>query len=394
MIRANRALIAILVLLAGIGADAAQIEVTALDGTRIRGEVLTLVPQLTLKNADGETELAWSEVLAIEPLHGSEPEEQNAEATPFRFSLIDGSRFGASIKSAAGREVSVRVLGDQPARISLSQIRSIVSSSASVAVLDRVRDAAKIEQQDVAILPRGDTAVTLRGTLLRVESERVVFRWNKRELPLPWSKLGALIMANPPHADASATVRLISGDVFAGRVHDGNERTLTLRSPVFSDLIVAWERIERIDCRSRRMVYLSDIEPAMYEFEPFFKKQWHFARDKSLRGLPIRLGGRDYQKGISVKSRSVLVYELDGTYKQFAATVGILDEMKKRGDVEMIVMGDERVLWKSEHVRGGQPPVDVLVDLSGVRGLALIVDYGADLDLSDHACWAGARLIR
>ncbi|RMF82449.1 MAG: hypothetical protein D6744_06075 [Planctomycetota bacterium] len=60
----------------------------------------------------------------------------------------------------------------------------------------------------------------------------------------------------------------------------------------------------------------------------------------------------------------------------------------------MKVVGDGQVLWESPSVRGNQPPQELLVDVTGVRRLTLVVDYGADLDLSDHVIWALPRVMR
>jgi len=93
-------------------------------------------------------------------------------------------------------------------------------------------------------------------------------------------------------------------------------------------------------------------------------------------------------------SRAALIYALNGRYRQFAAVVGIADEMAERGDVTVAVVGDGRILWEAKGVRGGETPREVLVDISGVKELGLHVDFGGQLDLSDHVCWAFARVIR
>ena len=73
---------------------------------------------------------------------------------------------------------------------------------------------------------------------------------------------------------------------------------------------------------------------------------------------------------------------------------GILDEMEDRGNVTMRVLGDGGLLWQRENVRGGAQPERVVIAVTGVYELTLAVDFGRDLDLSDHAAWAFARLIR
>jgi hypothetical protein len=68
--------------------------------------------------------------------------------------------------------------------------------------------------------------------------------------------------------------------------------------------------------------------------------------------------------------------------------------MGERGCVSMRVFGDGEVLWEATQVRGGQTAREFIVDVGGVQRLVLVVDYGEDLDLSDHAAWGSARLIR
>ena len=57
-------------------------------------------------------------------------------------------------------------------------------------------------------------------------------------------------------------------------------------------------------------------------------------------------------------------------------------------------IGDGRELFKSETLRGGAKPVDISVDISGVKLLELSTDAADGLDLGDHANWADLRMIR
>ena len=142
------------------------------------------------------------------------------------------------------------------------------------------------------------------------------------------------------------------------------------------------------------MTYMSDLTPKSYEFTPFVSKHWNYARDKTLTGREIRLGGRLHRKGVAMHSRSALAYEIKGGYRQFAAVVGIADETALRGRATLAILGDGRILWRAEDVRGGAEPLKVLADVTGVRELSLHVDFGQELDLADHVCWGAARLIK
>ena len=248
--------------------------------------------------------------------------------------------------------------------------------------------------EDVAIIERGRKVLVLRGAVRGIDAARVTFFWKERELPLSWERLAGLYFAGRTSRSAACSVYWGAGDVFRGRVVSGDETALVLRSGGLGDVDLKWSRIRRIECRSRQMVYLSDLGAAKYEFTPFLRKRWDYALDRTLSGQPIRLDGRVFAKGVTMHSRAALSYSVAQQYRQFAAVVGIADEMDGRGVVSVAVLGDGRVLWSAEDVRGGAKPHEVLIDIAGVRELSLHVDFGRALDLSDHVCWGAARLIK
>jgi hypothetical protein len=383
---------------AGHGPVAAALElaVTGLDGATVRGRVVQVMPEIVLATAEAEAAFAWSDVLSLRPVSVDPPVATPPAERPLRFELADGSVFGGRVERAAERGFAVRFLGDQICLLEPTLLRSIRASGASVASAARLR--AVIEEQDrsedVAVVERASQVVVLRGAVRRVDAAGVLFAWKQRELHLPWKRVAGLAFARPTLRQASCSVHLRGGDVFCGRVSAGDDRALMLQSGVFDQVNLEWSWIDRVQCRSRRVTFLSDLVPARYEFTPFFQKRWEYARDRTLTGRPIRICGELHAKGVTLHSRSSLAYALEGQYRQFAAVVGIVDEMAERGDVTLAVLGDGRILWQAAHVRGGEAPREVLVDVSGVRELSLHVDFGEALDLSDHVCWAEARLIR
>lgn len=375
---------------------AIELEVTGLDGQTVRGRLAQLMPEIILAAPDHDTAMAWSQVLVLRPLGVQAPSASGVQADPLRFELADGSVFGGRIDSATDRGFTVCFQLGQTCRLELALLRAVRSTSSSAvarARLDQVAAEAN-RSEDVAVIERGARVIVLRGAVRHIGRQGVRFAWKQRELPLPWERIAGLSFARPTPRRSSCTVRLRDGQVFGGRVVAGDQTAVVLQSAIFDALELPWSRIERIECHSRRLRFLSDLEPLDYEFTPFFRKQWDYVRDQTLTGRPIRLAGCPYAKGVTMHSRSSLVYELSSRYRQFAAVVGIVDEMNGRGDVTLAVLGDGRILWEARNVRGGEQPREVLVDVTGVRELSLHVDFGEGLDLSDHACWALARLIR
>ena len=55
--------------------------------------------------------------------------------------------------------------------------------------------------------------------------------------------------------------------------------------------------------------------------------------------------------------------------------------------------GDDEVLWEDEHLRGGEDPVVLDLDVDGVEVLSLRVEFGHRYDIGDHVALADAWLL-
>ena len=116
-------------------------------------------------------------------------------------------------------------------------------------------------------------------------------------------------------------------------------------------------------------------------------------RNKSVEGNPIRIGGRQFARGIGTHAPSVFWIQLDAWTSDFTASVGVDDEVAGTdASVEFIVFGKGKALWQSGNMKAGDPPKEVNVKIRGVKKLGLIVTDGGDGGDSDHADWADAKL--
>ncbi len=372
-----------------------QFQVIDLLGVGHSGRLLSVAPEITLVDDRGENAFGWADILELRPLA---PVEGFRPPVPsgWRFELADGSSiFGRIVGDDADRVV-VDVPGGESVKIGLADARSLVLTDASEPTRKAFSEQAALTEavDDAVILMKGDEPVVLRGGVTRWTQAQVQFRWKDRDLPIPWEKLAGVVLGRPAPTEQPTVVHLRSGARLAGRVIGGDAREITLESPSLGRRTVAWPAIERVEARSGRMAFLSDIPPRLYEFTPFLDYRWEPVFDRSLPGGPITLGGRTYSKGVSMHSQSRLIYAINRAARQFAATVGISDEMGRRGAVDVIVIGDGQTLWEARGVRGGDEPREILVDVASVEVLELRVEFGDDLDLSDQVCWAFARLIR
>ena len=137
-----------------------------------------------------------------------------------------------------------------------------------------------------------------------------------------------------------------------------------------------------------RYVWLDDLDVSKVQ------AGWGTAqRNKSVEGNPIRIGGKEFERGIGTHARSVFWIQLDGWTSDFTAFVGVDDEVgDSPGTVEFMVIGKGQVLWKSGLMKAGDPAKEVKVKIRGVKKLGLMVTEGTDGINWDHADWADAKL--
>ena len=191
-----------------------------------------------------------------------------------------------------------------------------------------------------------------------------------------------------------ATVRLDDGGQLPATLLPSDAGRVVARTVFGSPLVLPVERVRSIEFTSDRVVYLSDLAPARQDVRGLLHQPWPVRTDRSAGNSELRIDGRPFDKGLGVHARTELTYALDGRFERFVATIGIDDAVRPRGHVVFRVLGNDRVLFDSGPVTGKDPARDIKIDLSGVAKLTLLVDYGEQMDLADHADWADARLIK
>ena len=125
-----------------------------------------------------------------------------------------------------------------------------------------------------------------------------------------------------------------------------------------------------------------------------FTSGWKTAQvNKSVTGLPLKIGTETFERGIGVHAPSLAVFKLDGKAQTFRAKVGInTDGHNEPGSAEFVVYGDNKVLWRSGVMQGGEAAKAVEVPLAGVKKLQLELTDGGDNSNSDHGNWANPTI--
>lgn len=377
-------------------AAAPVVVVWTIDGSEYTGTLATAFPQLTLATEAGPRALPWD---AVERVVLRVPAAAAPAGAPgWRWELADGSALlldrptatDSGIQAAFGDGLAATIPRDVVQRIVMSPLPA---SATDVLAEAAAEASASAEAGDLVIVAGTQRALALRGQVRQFTEAGVSFVFREQQRVLPWPRVAAICFPAVATRDASCRVTLATGDIIAGRVTGGDAEALAITSSTLGQLALPWRHVREIACRSSRVEWLSDLQPLRYEFVPLLDRRWPFAVDQNLLGDALRVGDGAYAKGLCLHSRAGLVFRLAGGYQRFRSIVGIDAAFAPRGAAEVQIVADGRTLWR-DVVRGDSPPHDVDLDVSGVQDVLLFVDFGPDLDLADHVCFAEARLIR
>jgi hypothetical protein len=180
------------------------------------------------------------------------------------------------------------------------------------------------------------------------------------------------------------------------------EKKLQLTTPSGLVLSCSPEIVASIDFSLGKIVYLSDLKPESVAWTPFFSTaktlpsmgQFYAPRqDRNFESNPLQLAGTEYSKGLAIRSRTEVVYRLPGSFTRLKAVAGIDDSVRPQGNVRLVIRGDNNVLLDMP-VAGTDAPKPVDLDLSGVRKLSILVDFGDKAGFGDHLDLGNARIIK
>ncbi len=393
---------AVVTTLAALSAQAAQVEVETLDGQTVVGELSGwTADSLTLQAADGEQTIARDQLLALRP---ASPSEQEAAPPQVWVELIDGSELAAASFSAAAGTSEIELVGGQklstPTR-SMVAVRFKEQDEKIAGQWEQIRRL-KITG-DVIVIRKKDAIDYLEGVLGDVTADKVHFELDGEMIPVSREKVEGILYYSAAGRELPPAVCIVRGPG-ATRVQAQDvtlaEETVELVSVTGVKLRFPLEAIEELDFSLGKIQYLSDLQPTLARWTPYFgifeqlaaaQALFQPRSNRALAGGPLRLGGKSYRKGLALRSGSLLRYRLPDGYRRLTAVVGIDDRVAAGGAATLVIRGDDRELFTAS-LRGGEEPQTIDLDVSGVRTLTISTDYGADLDIADHVDLCDARI--
>jgi len=372
------------------------IEVSTLKGEQHVGSLERLSSdEVVLKTPTGTMTIPGAELLAVRVPTGATVPAVSEAAVEIR--LTDGTRLRVSSFGSTGTEAAIEHPQLGALKLPMTVVQSVRFSAPDPKVdaawnqlLDRTA------KKDQVAVRKGDVLDHLDGVIGSLDEAAVKFQLDGDEIPVKRERVFGLIYARRENlsSKAVAAVELSSGDRLIAKAVSFDGETWKVKLASGADVTVPMPLVQTVDFSLGKIAYLSNLEPRDVKYTPFFDFVWEYRRDRSLDGKSLSLGNKVYAKGLALHSLTVMKYRLGGDYRRFQTIMGIDDDIRVAGNVDVVIKGDGRPLFKGV-ARVNQPPQPLDLDVTGVVELEITVDYGDDkLDIGDRLHLADAKVVK
>ena len=382
-----------------------DVAVETLDGQQIVGKLTDLDSQsLTVETSKGRRELSVKMVARI--LQEKASAAKLARPTVW-LALVDDTQLTATKFLIDGDRADLRLTTGQSLRIPRREIRHLRLKTQSEALARQWQKILRTETDaDLLVIRKQGKIDFLEGIVGDVDGTHVKFTFDGDVIPVKLDKVEGIVYhrrASDDRPEAKVIFHAADGMLLPAVNWRLNEKAvLFVKTPLGLEITHPFAAIRRVDLTAGKLAYLSDLEPVATKWTPYIgggdelpllEVMFRPRRDRAMDGGPLRLGGREHSKGLAIHSRTLLTYDMRGKYRRFKALAGIDDRMRDRGHVELVIKGDGRQIYKGI-IQGKDDPLALDLDVSKVRRLEILVDYGEDLDIADHLNLIEARVIK
>jgi hypothetical protein len=411
-----------------VGAAAPDVTVKSLDGDSLVGQLIDWTNEEVIVGGSSGTQKmqrADLEEIIFSPSPGAPSQVPSVDG--MQVQLIDRSELPVQSFLVAGDKASIVWEAGDSQTMPLSLVRSLNLVAADERLdkaWKRLRD--KPRRGDRLAVRKGEGIDYVEGVISGITKEHVNFELDGESIPVKWSKLAGLLFADRPSrqlSPAKCQLTMQSGAQVSAASWKSTPRGVAIQLPCGLTLDIPYQRLRRINFSQGKVTYLSEMTPSVTEWspyltagklEPLLARFYGSPKDPATDGAQAVTSDRleiatlpggssnespqqstveSYTEGLSLQSRSRLIYDLPAEARRFEARVGIDAASVEIGNVQFKIRGDGRLLY-AEEISGSTGPRDVSVDVAGLRRLELIVDYGKNQDTGDRLNLCNARIVK
>lgn len=263
------------------------------------------------------------------------------------------------------------------------------------------------EEEDVLIIRgKGGKLVPLKGAMVTLDSELIVFQWRRgnRKLSVKLDRARALRFGSAVAPDAAdgltVTCELTDGSVLTAEELTLDRKSAELVCAGGLELTVPRKALARLRVASDWVLFLAAHEPLAVERERLYEHRleqidWPAYRvGKDIYGRKL-LGGAT---GIGTYGTTRLTWDIKARYQRFKAKVyialppGARPAASARRGTSFRVLADGESIAEVTGLTPGAPPKAIDADVTDVRRLTLIVDRGAGWGVGQAGAWIAPQV--
>lgn len=328
--------------------------------------------------------------------------------------LAGGDRLKAVISGGEGDVLDVELQPGVTLALSIDGIRSIVHPSRIPDSVTESPVAGPPEEGDRLYLVAANGLDRAQGFVESFSREGVAF-FDERlgQRTYAWDRVAALFIApleeesdevkSAEDGGERVAVTLLGGGRISGSLVQlgAAEQGVQLRIGGGALVQLPGSIVTEVSLDDGSFRFLGDVAPSdAGSSSPFGDELgfvWPMRVDRNCRGGLLSVDGVVFDRGLGVHAPSRLSWKVSGEWSSLRLMCGVDDSGQsgtRAGAVRFRVLGDGKMLWESEVMRGGMAASKPgLIALKGVQDLVLEVDPAGDFVL-DRANWVRPMLLR
>jgi hypothetical protein len=400
----------ILLIAVAVAADvdsAHEVQIITIDGTVSASHIEDLSGKWLSSNSILAKKTV-NQILSILPAHQLSPPAQKPTAW---IELIDGSKLTVNeFNIEAG--IAELSFDSTTAKLSLSSIRNVRFAQPEGVGTSSSWPASSDPKSDLLVIQKKDQLDFMEGSIGNVDENHVILKVDGENYPVKRSKVAGLIFFHKNIDTPSAPLCIVETSngwklkakqfAFDMGSTPGAPAQIGITTVFDDTLTIPWELVSKIDFSPGKIAYLSDLEPASMQWTPYFDfgqsaptmaDFYAPRRDEGREHQSLLLGGKKYDKGLALCSRTAIDFRIPEGMKKFKATAGIDDAVRETGNVRLKILADGKNLF-DQAITGKATPTDLNLDLDGAKRLSILVDFGDGFDAGDYLDLAEARMVK
>jgi len=413
-------------MIAAATATGNDVTATRLDGSTAVGALQSWDERnVIIATSDGEQRIAADELLSLQKSLEPAENEVSAGTQSPRVELIDGSVLPIGALITSGSTATLSLAGaapsdDQKLVLSKKQLLAVQLQpldSTTAAQWKEIRDLDLASDILVLLKRDGKSLDHVEGVLGDVSAKKIEFDLEGDPVRIDRHKVAGVIYYRGGHHDDSDPHCVIEGrsglrvNVSQARLTNG---IVEMRTVGGNDLRWPLEDIRVADFSAGKLLYLSDVDALSQRWTPLIglppaatlaAEFGEPRRNQSAHGRSLMLfmgdslpgitpgHARTFNKGLALRSRTELVYRLPAGFSRFTAIAGIDPATSASGNVRLEIGGDDEPLLNVQ-ISGNEPARAIDLDITDVKRLRIVVDYGSNFDTGDWLNLCEAKVIK